>query len=763
MFVSFTHFFVANDLVQAQNIPLGTWRTHASYQSVKSVAIGGNRVYAASENGFFYLDKSDQTLNILSKVSGLSDTEISQLAYHPTLQTLVIAYQNGNLDLLKTSEIVNLPLIKNNQSINTTKQINHILINGNDALLSMDFGVVVLDVSRNEVKATFQNLGINGRSIAVRGATISQDSIYIATENGVYFAPFNDNVNLQDFNNWNRFAPTSGIDTLGFNHITTFQNKVYVARGNNELYEYAHNQSQSPSWSQVSLPTPTSPNTGNIKHLNTSTTQLAISIDDRVYLLNTQNQIQTLTNARLATPQASMFDDDGVLWIGDGINGLVRNLSGTFQSFFPNGPARVQSQFLGNFNNSIVVLGGGYLANGTAQNSNAGWYLFENAQWKSYNAFDPLNSQTITDIRDFSAVKFNTNDQKLYVGSYKSGLYTFENNALTQVTGTPLITNTTDNSVRVTSITVDLEGRVWVANPSNDFNQRYLHGLDTDGNWQTVIAPSIVTGTPRGIIPGFGGYLWVRLDPVLGNGIWVYDPTTGNSRLLNTQVNNGNLPSTKVYSMVEDKEGQIWVGTDRGVAVFFNPGDAFQTAIDATKPIFDGQNLLRAETVNTIAVDGGNRKWMGTNNGLWLFNTDGTQLISNFTTKNSPLPSDVILDLAIQPQTGELFIATDKGVVSYRGTATEATNTHQQVKVFPNPVRPNYTGLVGISGLVANAKVKITDTSGKLIYQTQAQGGTVSWDLRDYTGFRAKTGIYLVFSTNSDGTETLVTKIAVVE
>jgi len=138
-------------------------------------------------------------------------------------------------------------------------------------------------------------------------------------------------------------------------------------------------------------------------------------------------------------------------------------------------------------------------------------------------------------------------------------------------------------------------------------------------------------------------------------------------------------------------------------------------------------------------------------------------LVSNFTTKNSPLPSDVILDLAIQPQTGEVFVATDKGVVSYRGTATEGTTTHQQVKVFPNPVRPNYTGLVGISGLVANARVKITDTSGKLIYQTQAQGGTVSWDLRDYTGFRAKSGIYLIFSTNADGTETLVTKIAVLE
>ncbi len=757
--VSILSLFISHHWVLAQNIPLGTWRTHASYQSVKSVAIGGDRIYAASDNGFFYLDQADQTLNLLSKVSGLSDTEISEIAYHDAQQTLVIAHQNGNLDLLKTNEIVNIPLIKTNQAINTPRQINHILINGNDALLSLDFGVVVLDVSRDEIKATYQNLGINGRSIAIRSAAISQDSIYLATNNGVYFAPFNDNVNLQDFNNWQRFEKSSGIDTLAFDHIVRFQNKVYVARGNNELYRYDHNQ----TWTQVALPAPVAPGTGNIRDLHASSSQLAISLDGRILVLDAADQVQTITNTRLTAPQVSQYDANGVLWIGDATNGLVQNTNGSFQSFFPNGPARVQSQFLGNFQNRIVVPAGGYLADGTPQNSNAGWYLFENAQWQNFNAFDPLNSQGIADIKDFSVATFNRNDQKLYLGSYQSGLYTFENNALTQVTDAPLVTNTTDNTTRVTSVVVDFEGNLWVINPSNDINRRFLHQRDTQGNWQSIQAPSGIIGAPREAITSFSGYLWVRLEPLAGNGIWVYDPSQGRSRVLNDRVNNGNLPSTNIYSMVEDKDGQIWVGTDQGVAVFFSPGDAFQTAIDATKPIFDGQNLLRAETVNTIAIDGGNRKWMGTNNGLWLFNSDGTELVSNFTTKNSPLPSDIILDLAIQPQTGEVFIATDKGVVSYRGTATEGTTTHQAVKVFPNPVRPNFTGLVGISGLVANARVKITDTSGKLIYQTQAQGGTVSWDLRDYTGFRAKTGIYLVFSTNADGTETLVTKIAVVE
>lgn len=745
--------------VQAQNIALGTWRTHAAYQSVKSVAAGGNVVYAASSNGFFYLDKTDNTLNTMSKVSGLSDTEISRIAYHDALKVLVIGYQNGNLDLLKTGEIVNIPAIKTNTAITATRQINHIFIQGNNAYLSTDFGVVVLDVSKNEIKATYQNLGINGRNIAVKAATVSQGSMFIATENGVYHAPFNSSVNLQDFNNWQRFEPGTGIDTLAFTQITTFQNKVYLGRANNELYEYAHGN----AWSQVSLPTPVAPNTGAIRDLHASGTQLVVSIDDRLYTLDAQNKVTTITNERLKTPQTTFYDAEGTLWIGDGVNGLVQNNNGTFTSFFSNGPARPESRFMYTYQNKIVGLSGGYQLDETRDSTNAGFYVFENARWENYNGFDPLNSTPTAEAMDLSAVAFNTTDQKLYIGSFQSGLYAFENNTLTAVTGTTLRTNAVDNTTRVSGITTDTEGNLWVTNPSDDVSRRFLHQRDAQGVWKSISAPTIAKGSPLNIVSSFGGYLWMRLSPLSSSGIWVYNPQTQQSKVLNTVVNNGNLPSPRVYSMVQDKEGQIWVGTDKGVAVFFNPADAFLSAIDASKPIFDGQNLLRAETVNTIVVDGGNRKWMGTNNGLWLFNSDGTQLVHNFTTKNSPLPSDVILDVTIHPETGEVFIATDKGIVSYRGTATTGVQVHQSVKVFPNPVRPGFAGLVGISGLVENAKVKITDVSGKLIYQTQAQGGTVSWNLKDYTGFRAKTGIYLLFSTNGDGTETFVTKIAVLE
>ncbi|EAY26148.1 type IX secretion system anionic LPS delivery protein PorZ [Microscilla marina] len=742
----------------AQNIPLGTWRTHAAYQMVKSLALGNNKVYAASSNGFFYVDQTDNTLNTMSKISGLSDTEISQIAYHEALKTLVVTYQNGNIDLLKSDEIVNIPTIKTNKNITESKQVNHILIQGNNAYLSTDFGIVVLDLSKNEIKETYQNLGVNGRSIAIKAATFSQDSVYIATENGVYYAPFNGSVNLQDFNAWQRFEPSTGIDTLEFNYIVSFASKVYVGRTNYELYEYAHNN----QWTKVSLPAPVAPNTGQIRDVRASNGQLLLSIDHQLLLLNAQNQVTIFTNSKLNSPQVALVGANGVIWIGDGVNGLVQKNGTTYNAFFPNGPASAESRHLYAYQSQILALSGGYQFDETPLNSSAGFYLFDNAQWKNYNAFDPLHSHAIANVKDWVAAGLNSQDQQLYIGSFQSGLYVFKDNALTSVAGSTLRAST-DNTVRVGGITTDVEGNLWVTNPSDDIARRFLHKRDVQREWSVVSAPTSATGAPLGILSSFGGYLWMRLSPAASAGIWVYDPQLNRSKVLNTTVNNGNLPSPRVYSMVQDKEGQIWVGTDKGVTVFFNPADAFQAAIDASKPIFDGQNLLRAEKVSTIAVDGGNRKWMGTNNGLWLFNPDGTQLVHHFTTKNSPLPSDIIYDVTIQPQTGEVFVATDKGLVSYRGTATTGEQTHQEVKVFPNPVRPNFNGLLGISGLVDDAKVKITDVSGKLIYQTQAQGGTVSWDLRDYTGHRAKTGIYLLFSTNADGTETLVTKIAVIE
>ena len=214
--------------------------------------------------------------------------------------------------------------------------------------------------------------------------------------------------------------------------------------------------------------------------------------------------------------------------------------------------------------------------------------------------------------------------------------------------------------------------------------------------------------------------------------------------------------------MAFDRDELLWYGTTIGAAYISNPYDATAGEAYSIVPEYEGDDLLENQQVNGLAVDGGNRKWMATSEGLWLFNEEGEQLIYHFTEDNSPLLSDSIYDIAINEESGEVFFATSKGLVSYRSNASAGKVKHSQVKIFPNPVRQGYQGEIAISGLVENARVKITDLSGNLVRETLAQGGTATWNGNTLSGARVNTGVYLVFSASSDGKESYVGKIAVI-
>jgi ligand-binding sensor domain-containing protein len=287
--------------------------------------------------------------------------------------------------------------------------------------------------------------------------------------------------------------------------------------------------------------------------------------------------------------------------------------------------------------------------------------------------------------------------------------------------------------------------------------------VDDNQPWQSFNFPFVAEKFPVDILVDENAYVWMTLNPQQGGGIAVFDRASSRSAYLNDQSGTGGLPSKSVYSMAFDRDAYVWVGTDEGVAYFFDSGEIFSSSADAIKPIFDNRFLLKSETITAIEVDGGNRKWMGTKNGVWLFNPTGESLVYNFTTSNSPLISNVINDIEINDETGEVFFATDKGIVSYRGDATEGSSAFTGIKIFPNPVTHAFNGTVGITGLASDAIVKITDVSGKLIWQTQANGGTATWSLLDNNGRRTSTGIYLVFAATPDGSENIVGKIAIIE
>jgi hypothetical protein len=236
--------------------------------------------------------------------------------------------------------------------------------------------------------------------------------------------------------------------------------------------------------------------------------------------------------------------------------------------------------------------------------------------------------------------------------------------------------------------------------------------------------------------------------------------------MLTKEVGQGELPSNTVLCVVEDLRGEMWIGTSQGLAILSNPSIIFNTEkenFDARQIIIKvGSNyeiFLGKEQINCIKVDAANRKWIGTPNGVWLVSEDGYQVIKNFTTLNSPLLSNNVMEIGIDESTGEVFFGTEKGIISFMGDASESLDNFNKVEIFPNPVRPDFTGSVSIRGLVNKATVKITDISGKLVYETISNGGFASWDGRNFNGKRVSTGVYLIFAASKDGEQTHVGKI----
>jgi ligand-binding sensor domain-containing protein len=286
--------------------------------------------------------------------------------------------------------------------------------------------------------------------------------------------------------------------------------------------------------------------------------------------------------------------------------------------------------------------------------------------------------------------------------------------------------------------------------------------------WNVYAPPkNFMTNGLNNMLVSKQGQVWIIAPPYQGLYVYQSNQVYGTEiwKQLTTSKSNGNLPSNNVTSLLEDKEGAIWVGTDNGIGIF-NCGDISKEICDANLPFITNTNgfvglLFQKEKINCMAVDGANRKWIGTNNGTWLLSADGRDIITHFTKNNSPLPNDTLVQILIDPNEGEVFFNTASEMVSYRGNATDGAIAQKELFIYPNPVGPNYNGPIAIRQLVENAIVKITELNGRLVYETRALGGQAIWDGKTYEGKKVATGIYLVFVRDDAGNEKGVGKILI--
>jgi hypothetical protein len=767
--------------IQAQ-LTIGQWREHLSYKKGIAITQSEDKIYYASESGMFQLNKSDYSIDRLSKITGLSDVDVTTIRYQVDYKTLVIAYKNANIDLLiNNHSIYNISDIKR-KIINAKKTINHIYFRDRFAYLSCGFGIVVLDLSKKEITDTYY-LGTNNSYLNVRALTSDNNYFYAATDKGVLQAPLQ-GVNLANFNSWKKLQ---GIPDGIYNAIACLDGKIFTNRSQKLSPTNPSNQSdtiycfENNTWSK---PIPDKVYFNNAaRTMEVNNNQLIIAFVDALDFYSStgtllQRLVGSLTKpAVIKQPMQGIIDSQNAtyFWMADHESGLVKNKgvwSGT-TNYFPDGPSTSNAFSLLAENDNLWVTQGSRSDIWIGVYLRAEAYQFSNESWSKFTR-DEMTG--LDSLRDLVSIAIDPSDRDhLFMSTLGQGVVEMKNGKqlnLLNETNSALQSrgDATFHWVGSFSMAYDKDENLWM---TNCYAQKPLVVRKKDGTWQNFgFAGLITTPTIGQLVITKSNQKWMQLPR--GGGIAVYDHNNtwatadDKVKILNVGAGKGNLPSNEVTCLAEDKNGEIWVGTDKGIAVFYCADRIFSSACDAQRIFIqqDGhtQYLLETETIKNIVVDGANRKWIGTqNSGVYLMSADGTTEIHHFTEDNSPLLSNEIKSIAVNAKTGEVFFATGKGIISYKSDAIEASEDYSNSYAFPNPVKPGYEGPIAITGLVENATVKITDVSGALVYETKALGGQAIWYGKNFKGEKSASGVYMVFCSNEDGSRNFATKILLVK
>jgi ligand-binding sensor domain-containing protein len=699
---------------QLQLGPIGSWRGHFSNESIQQV-IKGDQLYVAAANQIIQIDANQQT-NYLNTTTGLHATGIHKIAWHPIENQLVIAYKNSRIDIVQGDQVTLIDDLQNS-NLYSDKSINDLIVFNNNAYLSCNFGIVVIDLLKKEIKSTlFPNN--NRQDVKVFQTIPYQNKLFALTEQGIWSATLGQN------NSWSQ-ENTMGVD--GIKNMFVFKNQLYFNNQQN-IYPY---QSAIASY-QIKA--------GAIQTIAVDEDRILAGIvyqNNGALIQFNSNQTNTvLIDSTVLVQPVGLLKDGNTIWVADFSKGLYEKNE---QSKWVKLGGPLSDAYGSNaFSDRSVLMSFGANKIGVSSLNENGWSNITQIQNVKINYVE--------------AVSIDPTDQSWWIGMGNQLVHFVPTNKTIE----QIIPNTATGVIKSIQhkknggIVLLKEGFGIVSKEGTQWNSYPMQtGLSTNNLKKIVVDKNdlswIIGPMQQGI---------VLFQNQNNQAIW---------RQLNTGKGSGNLPSMQVTAIAEDKDGSIWVGTDNGIAIF--QCNNINEACDAYLPIVESNGfngyLFQKETIHSISIDGANQKWIGTNNGAWLISKDGAEVLQHFTTENSPLPDNTVLSIGIEPTDGDVFFFTKNEIVSYKGAATESALTQSTIKIFPNPIAPNYNGPIVIKNLVNNAIVKITDLNGQLMMQTRALGGQAIWYGRDQYQRKVASGIYLIFVRDEIGNEKAVGKIMI--
>ena len=736
------------------------WQDLFSYNDVKIIKEIENELYCATENGIFVYHPSQDEFLKLNKTNYLNQVELTAMDYNPNTKDLIIGYNNGSLDIFnietkKTKAVLDIPWNRYTGS----KKVNDILIVNNIAFIASSFGIVSYDLTLNEFKET--TFFFNNQYQEVNKLTIHNNRLYALNNRNLFYYDLKDNLNTPDFTKWNTINLNS-VDNSDFKNIILYQNEIYLANVNN-LYKL-NSSNQIVIQNQYNT----------IKDLKVLNNSIAIVQENQINFYNSSNPlfliIENSNNKRVQLNTAVYFENN--YYAGTKEFGITKFTQSAFNSetdaIKPDGPYNNQSYSVTAKNQKVWIAPGGMTNFNEPQSNSNGFYYFDRFKWNHFLsedlleakdfikiAVDPKDDNHFVAIPYFESPGWNNSQRIGYFDiTFNNGTYRYNH-----------VTNPLNWLYRIGGAEFDESGTLYLSTSFPDTKQtaNYYYQLQNN-TWKTSLI-STKDDSSTSLNPAISSnYIW--FPNARGGGLTVLDKNM--NEVITLTKSNSNIYDNAVLTAAVDNNNEVWIGTLSGLTILRGGDQAIASGNYKTEPIIITQNgiteaLLTSIRINSIKVDKANRKWIATNSsGVYYVSENGDQTIHHFTSKNSPLPSDIIYDIAIDNMNGKVYFATEKGVVVFNGDVQDIGTNFNKAIVYPNPVRPNYNGIVTIKNLPERSSVKITDITGNLLFESKSSGGIVEWNTKNSKGKDVASGIYLILMTNPDGSETKTLKLAIV-
>jgi hypothetical protein len=765
--------FLCVSLGVFSQVETGSWRLHTATMRALDIAQDDEFVYTAYENGLMKYHLASKEKTLLNKMNGLSDILLSCIYYDTLDQALYIGYKNGNIDKISGNTVINIPAIKL-ASISGSKKINRFYRFGTTVYVATDFGVVLVNPLKNEIKDTYYPTNSVQPIVDIE---IKDQQILALSPSKLFIGNIGD-VLLPSPQGWTQDNRVPMVFNSTYAAIEKVNEEVFVlqktnAFGNDTILKLTPTEFVYFDYYSVGL---------EIANLTQHENKLDVLADGALLTYNANGQlIESALSFYLGIyfrPNQMVVLENGEKWMADEFSGPIRVIGEySYEKVTYPGPPR-NDFYAMDWNKGKLAIASGRLEFKSPGFLRHGYYLFQDENW-SYNDNTTLTQWQGIDIHDFIDISVNPkNPEEVAVSTYSAYPVSIINTANNSCTVYDEVNSAIQLSLAgngwglASDVCYDTKGNLWVLNGWSD---RPLVVKRADNTWLAFDCGVEARNkyTTRMVIDkdqnlwfatetnGLFGYTYSETIDNIGDDFHI-NLTSGDY--------SGALPSDNVTAIAVDLDGELWIGTDAGFAVLYNTSGSFTANpgdynAQRIKVRFEGnvEYVLGSTHITDIEVDGGNRKWMATNGaGLVLLSPDGSEIIQQLTKENSELISNNIYDLKMNQETGELFIITDMGLISYRSDASQDDADYSSTKVFPNPVRPGYEGLITIQGIRYDSDVKVTDVAGNLIFKTTSNGGTATWDGKRVDGSKVESGVYLIWTATNEGTSRKVGKVVVV-